>query len=298
MSGSVLYDAPGPRTRKRARRYSLLVGIAILVLIGLAMWKLAGNGQFSAEKWSALIDPGDDRFSQVWTLIGEGLQSTLAAAALAVAFSLVIGTLLAVSRVTAARWYRWAVVGVVEFLRGVPVVVSIFFAARVLPSYGADLPTMWYLVIGLTAYNSVIIAEIVRAGVLALPKGQSEAAYSVGLTRRQVYASVLLPQAFRAMLPALISQLVVILKDTSLGAIISYEELSRTGEIIQENLDNPIQTFFIVAFIYIVINYALSKIAVYTESRIGRGRKAGPVAQVENPAMADGQTAVSNLAGG
>src|SRR5207248_2360928 len=119
----------------------------------------------------------------------------------------------------------------------------------------------WFLVIGLTAYNMVIIAEIVRAGVNSLPKGQREAGESLGLTRWQVLSTVQLPQAFRTMLPALISQLVVVLKDTSLGLIISYQELVRTAGILVQNLSNPIQTYLIIAVVFIVINYALSKLA-------------------------------------
>src|SRR6185295_7725279 len=151
----------------------------------------------------------------LWKFLGGGLVNTLKAAVLAVVLSLAVGTLFAVTRISAARWYRWFVVGV-------------------------DLSLMWYLVIGLTAYNSVVIAEIIRAGVQALPRGQTEAAYAIGLTRGATLRLVLLPQAFRMMLPALIGQLVVVLKDTSLGAFIGYEELLRRGNIGVQNLHNPI----------------------------------------------------------
>lgn len=294
MSGSVLYDAPGPRARKRSRVYGFIAGVIILVVVALAVWKLAGNGQFSAEKWNALINPSDDRFTLVWTRIRIALGHTLLAAVLAMSFSLVIGTALALSRVTSARWYRWAIVGVVEFLRGVPVVITIFFAARVLPAYGVDISSLWYLVIGLTAYNCVIIAEVVRAGILSIPAGQSEAAYSVGLSRGQVLRSVLLPQAFRAMLPALISQLVVVLKDTSLGYIISYEELTAASQQIELNLGNPIQMFFVAAVIYIVINYILSKVATYVERRTTRGRKAAPGAPEVEPTTVGSELIAEN----
>ncbi|GAB3672145.1 hypothetical protein GCM10027597_06150 [Saccharopolyspora tripterygii] len=205
--------------------------------------------------------------------MGTGLLGTLTAAVLAMVFSMVIGTLLAITRVVSAPWYRWLVVGVVELLRGVPVVIMVFFAFRVLPSLGLDLSPMWFLVIGLTAYNSVIIAEIVRAGILALPKGQSEAAYAIGLRRGQVLSQVLLPQAFRAMLPALISQLVVIVKDTSLGFIVAYVDVVREAQVIIQNLNNPIQTYIVVGAIFILINYALSKLATFTERRLSQGRK-------------------------
>ncbi|WP_433279857.1 amino acid ABC transporter permease [Pseudonocardia xinjiangensis] len=273
MTTSVLYDAPGPVTRRRTLISSGVAGAIVLVVIALVVVRLAGQGQFSAERWGPLVNPFDPSFLAVWRLLGQALVATLIAAALTLVFSLVIGTLFAVSRITANRYYRWLVVGVIEFLRGVPVVIAIFFAARVLPEVGLDLPILWYLVIGLTAYNSVIIAEIIRAGVASLPRGQAEAGYSLGLTRGQVLSSILLPQAFRVMLPALISQLVVIVKDTSLGFIISYEEFVRTANIIIQTLHNPIQIYAVVALIFIVINYALGRLAEYVERRLSRARR-------------------------
>jgi glutamate transport system permease protein len=270
MTESVLYEAPGPRARRRSLIASVLIG---LVLIGVLIWvlvQLGSQGQLTVEKWGPLIDPTNATFGPLWNLLGEGLVNTLAAALLAMLFSLVIGTLLAATRVTSAPWYRWAVVGGIELLRGVPVVIAIFFASRVLPQFGVQLSMLWFLVIGLTAYNSVIMAEIVRAGILALPKGQSEAAYAIGLRRGQVLGSVLLPQAFRAMLPALISQLVVVLKDTSLGFIIAYVDLVRQAQIIIQNLSNPIQTYVVVGVVFVALNYGLSRLAVFTERRLSR----------------------------
>ncbi|GAA2968114.1 amino acid ABC transporter permease [Actinokineospora diospyrosa] len=286
MSTSVLYDAPGPRTRRRVLLGSVVAGVVLAGLLALVGNRLADKGQFEAEKWAPLTDPADDNFTNVWTLLGDALVNTLVAAVLAMAFSLVIGTGLAVLRITAGRSWRWLVVGVIELFRGIPVVILIFFAARVLPGFGVDLSNLWFLVIGLTAYNSVIIAEIVRAGVNSLPKGQREAADSLGLRRGQVLGLILLPQAFRAMLPALISQLVVVLKDTSLGFIISYEETVRTAGIIIQNLDNPIQVYFIIAVIFIAVNYAVSRLAIWVERRLSRGKKTAATLSATDPAGA------------
>ncbi|MEB3368461.1 amino acid ABC transporter permease [Saccharopolyspora mangrovi] len=280
MTNAVLYETPGPQAKRRSLVASGVVGLLLLAVVGWVVYTLGVQGQLTAEKWGPLLDPTNGTFTALWGLMGTGLLGTLTAAVLAMVFSLVIGTLLAITRVVSAPWYRWLVVGVVELLRGVPVVIMVFFAFRVLPSFGLDLSPMWFLVIGLTAYNSVIIAEIVRAGILALPKGQSEAAYAIGLRRGQVLSSVLLPQAFRAMLPALISQLVVIVKDTSLGFIVAYVDVVREAQVIIQNLNNPIQTYVVVAAIFIVINYALSRLAVYTERRFSQGRK-GKLGTVE-----------------
>ena len=279
MTASLLYDAPGPVARRRTLISSVVAGVivaAVLVFVGV---RLAANGQFEGDLWSPLFNPTDGDFLTVWNLLGEALVATLTAAALTLVFALIIGTALAVTRITAAPWYRWLVVGLVELLRGVPVVIAIFFAARVLPEVGLDLPLLWYLVIGLTAYNCVIIAEILRAGVQSLPRGQAEAGYSLGLTRGQVLSSILLPQAFRIMLPALISQLVVIVKDTSLGFIITYQEFVRTANLFIQELRNPIQTYLLVAIIFIVINYSLGKLAEYVERRLSQARRTAAPAE-------------------
>jgi glutamate transport system permease protein len=176
------------------------------------------------------------------------------------------------------------IVGLIELLRGLPVVITIYFASRVLPELGVNLTGMpggaglWFLVIGLTAYNAVVIAEIIRAGVASLPRGQNEAALAVGLTPGASMRLVLLPQAVRVMLPALISQIVVILKDTSLAAVLGlYTELLRQGNLIALNLDNPIQTLSVVAVIFIVINYSLSRLATWVDQRSLRRTESKPI---------------------
>jgi glutamate transport system permease protein len=287
---AVLYDTPGPRARRRVLLGSAIAALALLAVAAVIAVRLGDQGQFAAEKWSPIFNPGDENFAELWRFLGQGLLRTLLAASWAMLFSLVLGTLFAVTRISATRAYRWLVVSVIEILRGLPVVIAIFFAARVMPELGIDLPLLWYLVIGLTAYNSVVIGEIIRAGVQALPRGQTEAAYAIGLTRWQTLQLVLLPQAFRIMLPALISQLVVVLKDTSLGYFLGYEELLRRGSIAVQSLGNPLQMFLTVGAIFILINYALSRLAVYIERRVSRGRKAIGVEAAEEIAAVEQQS--------
>ena len=277
---SVLYDAQGPRARRRT-----LVGtvVAVLVLLGLAfvvVRRLADRGQFSMELWGPWIDPSNEAFASVWRLVGEGVVTTLQAAAIAMALSIVLGTLIAVARLSLGRAGRIPLIAVVEVLRGLPVVVLIYIGVRVLDDVGVDLEGLpggqvfWGLVIGLTAYNMVIFAEIVRAGVASLPRGQREAALATGLTNGQAMRLVLLPQAFRTMLPAIISQLVVVLKDTSLVTFVANgDELLSQGQRIQRNLDNPIQTFIVIALLYIALNYALDRLARAVQARQGRASR-------------------------
>jgi glutamate transport system permease protein len=278
----VLFDTPGPKTRRNSMLWSVVALVAIGYVVYLGAKRLADNGQFDSELWAPLFDPSHENFNLVWQRIGEGFLANIEAAAIAMTLSLLIGTFLALTRVTAARGVRWFVVGFIELFRGIPVVIAIFFAFRVLPEFGIELDTIWFLVIGLTAYNSVVIAEIVRAGINAVPQGQSEAALAIGLTRRQSLNIVLLPQAIRIMLPALISQLVVILKDTALGFIVAYEELVRTSQRIGQTFDNPLQSLLVAAVIFIVVNMVLSWFATYLERRLSQ-RTRRPAELIEMP---------------
>ncbi len=289
----VLYDAQGPRARRRTLIGTVIAVLALLWLAYVVVRRLDDQGQFTMEKWGPLIDPGDENFEAVWRLIRVGIVNTLKAAAVAMVLSVVLGTLIAVARLSLGRAGRVPLIGLTELLRGLPVVVLVYIGVRVLPDVGIDLrglpggQVFWGLVIGLTAYNMVIFAEIVRAGVASLPKGQREAALATGLTSWQTMRIVLLPQAFRTMLPAIISQLIVVLKDTSLVAFIAnYDELLSQGESIQRNLGNPIQTFTVIALIYITINYLLGRLAQYIERRQARaGRSAAEPAEAAGAAQ-------------
>lgn len=274
MSVAVLYDEPGPRTRRLVLIGSVIAGLLLLGVLALVLLRLGEQGQLTEAKWGPLVNPANSLFVAAWTGLGQALLLNISAAVLAMVLSLAIGTLLAVSRITSARWYRWAIVSVMELFRGLPVVLAIFFAGRILPEVGVELGPLWYLVIGLTAYNSVIIAEIVRAGVASLPRGQVEAASAVGLTRGQSLRMIQLPQAFRVMLPALISQLVVAFKDTSLGFVILYPEAVRFVGIAIQELRNPIQFYLVLGAIFIAINYLLSRFAQWVQRRLSRARTA------------------------
>lgn len=274
---SVLYDEPGPRARRRARIATVVGGLVILGLLFLVVRRLQAQGQFDQELWSPLVNPSDEKFAQVWSLIGEGARATLVAAGLAIVSSVAVGVLLGTARLLSGRAARIPLVGFIELFRGLPVIITIVFVWRAFEELDVDVSFLpgedglWYLVIGLTLYNSVVIAEILRAGVLSLPSGQREAALAVGLTERATMRLVLLPQAFRVMLPALISQLVVVLKDTSLAALVGlYTELLRTGQRLYQTLDNPLQVLFVIGLIYILANYVLSRLATFLERRLSR----------------------------
>ncbi|RJS46432.1 amino acid ABC transporter permease [Nocardioides cavernaquae] len=299
---SVLFDLPGPKARRRHRIGAVLVIAVAAVFVYIAVRRLADRGQFDGELWSPLFNPGHEDFADVWNFIWLGLQSTLYAAGIAIAGALVIGTVIGSTRILLStsrtgRLLRIPLVVVMELLRGLPVVITILltftffryidFRLDFLP--GEEL--MWYVAVGLILYNSVIIAEILRAGVASLPRGQAEAARAIGLSEGATMRLVLLPQAFRIMLPALISQLVVVLKDTSLGLLIGFHELLWRSNRLAQLYDNPLQALATAGVIYILINYALSRVAVWTESRVSHaagGRKAAAKTEKATGAITGG----------
>jgi len=294
---TVLYDAPGPRARRRSRIGGAIATVVVVAAVGVAVKRLADQGQLDLELWRPVFDPGHEFFADDWRQLAGGLLNTVKAAALAITFSLVLGAVLGVARLMLGRMTRLPLAAVMELLRGLPVVISIYFASRVLPELGADLSFMpggsglWYLVIGLTAYNMVIIAEILRAGVLSLPSGQREAALAIGLTPVATMRMILLPQAVRTMLPALISQIVVILKDTSLAAVLGlYEEFLRRANLLSQYFDNPIQMLSLVAAVFILLNYLLSRVARWLEHRLSRSQRSAVT-----PGEAEGMDATRGL---
>ena len=282
---AVLYDVPGPRARRRSRVQGL-VGLAVVAVLALlVLLRLASKGQLEGERWAVLGDP------DVQQVLFDGLLGTLKAAAVAAVLSLVVGVLLAVGRLSSRAWLRGAVRAWVELFRGLPLLLVILFLYLGGPALGITSTLFLSLVLGLTLYNSAVIAEIVRAGVLSLPRGQREGALAVGLRPGQAMRHVLLPQAFRVMLPSLISQVVVLLKDTSLGFIIGYAELLRTGRNVVEFLGGAysLPVYVAVSLVYIALNLALSTVAKQFDRRQRRVRGSTtvrPGASV-GPALAD-----------
>jgi glutamate transport system permease protein len=276
MSTPVLYDVQGPRARRQVLIGSAVAVLVLLAVLALAVDRLADNDQFDPDKYEPFLNE-----PLLYERLLEGLLNTLQAAGYALVLALVLGVLLAFGRLSHSALVRLPSLAVVEFFRAVPLLLLILGLFLAYPQItGRELSALWSLVIGLTLYNGAVIAEIIRAGVLAIPKGQSEAALAVGLTRGQTLRTILLPQAVKIMLPALVSQLVVLLKDTSLGFVIGYAELLRTGGQLVQVLNNPIQMYVVVALVYIAINSCLSALAGYLERRqrraLGRPGPAAP----------------------
>ncbi|MCI0382895.1 amino acid ABC transporter permease [Streptomyces sp. CNQ085] len=271
---SVLYDAPGPRAKAR----NILYSVVFLLLLALALWwvldTMADKNQLEAAKWKPFVADG-----RVWTTyLIPGLLNTLKAAALSIVIALPLGALFGLARLSDHRWVRVSAGAVVEFFRAIPVLLMMFFANAAYAQFtdlSSDVRPLYAVVTGLVLYNASVIAEIVRAGILSLPSGQTDAAKAIGMRKGQIMFYVLLPQAVTAMLPALVSQLVVIVKDTALGgALLGYMELLSQVRVITANYGaNTIAAFTVIALIFIALNFLLTSFANRLEARLRRGKR-------------------------
>ena len=265
---------------------TVLGGFAIAAVIFGLIRALAAKDQFSAAKWAPFLDP------VTWTsYLLPGLRGTLVAAFYSIILAIILGIALGIGRLSGLAPIRWACGAFVEFFRAVPVLMMMLFAYYVclfaLQISGPNL-SLYGVVAGLTFYNSSVIAELIRSGVGSIPRGQREAGLAIGLTPFGTLWNILLPQAITSMLPSIISQLVVILKDSALGFLILYEELIRSGQTLAASKGNLIPTFLVIAVIYIVVNYALTTLARMLERRLqarGRGAVRPPTDLMVSPVV-------------
>lgn len=290
-AGSVLFDAPGPRAILRNRLITV-VFVVVLLLVAWALYRgFDEKDQWAAELWLPFLQ------GSTWTaFLLPGLLDTIIAALISVVIALPIGILLAVGRMSATPWLRRGSGAIVEFFRAIPVLLLMVFAAEFYYSYtdvDSDVRPLLAVVTGLVLYNGSVLAEVVRSGVQSLPGGQREAAEALGLSRAQTLQIVLLPQAITLMLPAIVSQLVVVLKDTALGGqlTVGYTELIRTSAGITGNFGNTIPTLIVVALLFIALNSLLTWLAHALERKLSRSRRTPPGAMpsaeavVENAAV-------------
>jgi glutamate transport system permease protein len=275
MSGSVLFDAPGPATIARHRIYTVVAAIGLVGVLAFVVWRLSETGQLEYVLWEPFITP-----AYVEALLVDGLLVTLQMAFSAVLLAVVFGLIFGVGKLSDHAWIRWPCWAVVEFFRAVPVLllmILIFF------SYGisrGDSGAYWTVVAALTVYNGAVLAEVFRAGIQAVPRGQAEAAYAVGMRKTQVMNLILLPQAVKIMLPAIISQMVVALKDTSLGYAVAAPGLTAIGDQIYGRFQNQVPTAIVLAATYVVVNLLLTLAATWVQKKFVGEKKPLEVSMV------------------
>lgn len=272
-NASVLFDAPGPKAQRRYRLISIATVLAMIAVAILVVWKLWTEDQLTAEKWEPFVTPN------LVELLAQGLLDTLRAAVLAIAGAVVFGVVFGIAKLSDHALIRWPAWLVVEFFRAVPLLLLI---VAIWLSQGTPLGVIYPLVIGLILYNGSVLAEVFRAGINAVPKGQAEAAYAIGLTKTAVTRIILLPQAVKIMLPSIISQCIVALKDTSLGYAIVAPSLTVAGRDIWRTFDNRLAAALVLAAIYIVLNVLLTMLGNWLQRRyVGEPKKdlVGGIAQ-------------------
>ncbi len=263
---SYLYEVPGPRGRRRILTGTIVSALVIVGIIAAGLWQFGSRGQLDADKWTPFLDLA------IWQYLGVGLLGTLQAAAIVAVLGAALGMLLALGRVSKVRWLGWICGAYIEIARTVPVLLLIYLMLFGLPQLGINFPVLWKLVIPLTLANSAVFAEIIRAGILSLPRGQAEAALSLGMRELQVMRLVVLPQAVRNVTPSLVTQLVSLMKDTSLGFIVAFTELLYRGQVLSSFNHLLIQTYLVVTIIYLVVNGSLSGFASRLQKKPGRRR--------------------------
>jgi glutamate transport system permease protein len=275
MSGgaTVLYDHPGPRARARNLIFSIVFTVLLVLLAWWVLSKLNSKNELTAEKWKPFTT------GNVWSnFLVPGLLGTIKAACLSVLIALPIGAVLAIGRLSDHRWVRWPCGVIVEFFRAIPVLILMVFANELYSQYTditSDQRPLFAVVTGLVLYNASVLAEIFRSGIRALPVGQTEASQAIGLRKTQMMTLILLPQALTAMLPAIVSQLVVVLKDTALGSVfVGYSELLSKANNLTANFSNSVATYTVIAALYITMNFILSVVASRLE-RWMRNRRGG-----------------------
>jgi glutamate transport system permease protein len=256
-----LYEAPGPKTRRRTRIVTFISLILVALGIALIVRQFYVTGQLDAKYWSFFLKP------TTWTYLASGFVGTFKVAFTAGIIALVLGVVFMLGRtahnVVVSTIFR----AIIDFFRGVPSLLLIYFFYLALPQYGFRIPAFWMITMPVALAASGVLAEVFRAGVNAVPKGQTEAALSIGLTPSQTMFKIVLPQALRIVVPSLISQLVVVVKDTTVAYVVSYPDLMQNARVLITTHDALLQVYFVVAILYIIVNFAINQLSIYMARR-------------------------------
>ena len=267
-----LYEEPGPKTRRRIAAFTVLASLGLGFLIYYIIWQFALTGQLEARYWDFFL-----KWS-TWRYLGIGLLSTIRSALTAAVIAIALGFIMMRGKLNRLLPIRWVSVALIEFTRGVPTLLLIYFFFLVIPRMGFQIGAFWRITLPCAISASGIIAEAFRSGVNAVPKGQTEAGLSLGLSDLRVFYQVVFPQAIRFVIPSLISELVIVLKDTTFAYVVSYPDMMQNARVLITNHDALLSVYLVVAVIYILINYGLNRLS----DRIARANKVPGLTAVES----------------
>lgn len=258
-----LYEAPGPRMRRKIRVGTAVAGALVLLAVAAIVRQFWVTGQLAPRYWFLFLQ------WTTWRFLGQGLLGTVAVALTAGAIALVLGLALMLGRTSGVRPLAAVCRVVTDFFRGVPSLLLIYFFFFVPAQLGMKLPSFWMLTLPVALAASGVLAEVFRAGVNAVPRGQVEAGLSIGLSSAKVMRRIVLPQAVRYVIPSLIAQLVVVVKDTTVAYVVSYPDLMQNARVLITSYDALVSMYLVIAVIYILINYAINRTSVYVANRTG-----------------------------
>ena len=258
-----LFEAPGPRMRRNIRVGTAVSLALVAVALGLVVQRFYLTGQLAAKYWTFFGQ------ASTWAFLGRGFLGTIQVALVAGVIALVLGLVLMLGRTSALRPVALVSRVVIDFFRGVPSLLLIYFFFLVVPQYGIKLSSFWMITLPVGLAASGVLAEVFRAGVNAVPRGQVEAAMSLGMSKHKITFKIVLPQAIRFVIPTLISQLVVVVKDTTVAYVVSYPDMLQNARVLITNYDALVSTYFVIAIIYILLNYLINKASVAVARKTG-----------------------------
>ena len=251
----MLYEEPGPKTKKRIRVFTILTILLLIALLAVIIRQFAITGQFHSRYWFFFA-----RLS-TWRVLGQGLLTTVKAAVTGGLIAFALGFLLMRGKLRRNKILRVISAFLIEFTRGVPTLLFIYFFFLIVPQTGWKLSAFWKITLPCAISACGVVAEALRSGVNAVPRGQTEAALSLGLTETGLFYKVVFPQAIRIVIPSLIAELVIVLKDTTFAYVVTCADLMQNAKVLISNYDAMLSVYLVVAVIYILINYLLNKLS-------------------------------------
>lgn len=251
-----LYESPGPKAKKITAIITTVSMAVFAVMMFFVVRQFVVTEQLSPRYWSFFAR------HTTWTFLAKGLMGTFEATVAAGVFAFAAGFLMMMGRISRHRVLQVVSSCLIEFTRGIPTLLFIYFFFLVVPQLGIKLPSLLRISLPVAISASGVVAESLRSGVNAVSKGQREAALSLGMRESHVFFKIIFPQALRFIMPSLISELVIVLKDTTFAYIVNFPDLMQNAKVLISNYDAMLSVYLIVAIIYIIINYILNKIAV------------------------------------
>lgn len=205
-------------------------------------------------------------------LVTKGAVLTIKLTTLSVLIGTVIGLIIALLRLSGFKPLKWFAVAYTDFFRGTPLLVQIMIVQYALPIAFGYVPNLWVNAVAALSVNSgAYVAEIFRAGIQSIDRGQMEAARSLGMTYGQSMRYVILPQAFKISIPPLGNEFIALLKDSSLVSVIGFQELMNTGKLIVGRQPRVLETYMVVALLYLIMTMSISRLVAYAERRFHTG---------------------------